>query len=107
MPSVIFDAVYLPAPGAGGAILVLNGDAVHFVLEAYKHCKSIGATGTGAALLAGAGIALPNSSGISQPQPGVLLASSDEESEEFISAFIRAISQHRHWGRCNLESVAA
>jgi catalase len=107
MPSVIFDAVYLPSPGAGGADLALSGDAVHFVLEAYKHCKAIAATASGAALLAGAGIALPTGGGVSQPQPGVLLTSADNESGEFVSAFIQAISQHRHWGRCNLESVAA
>ena len=106
-PSVMFDAVYLPALGVGNTALSTQGDAVHFVLEAYKHCKTIAATGSGAALLASLGIALPDQAGVSQAQAGVLLTTVDTPPAELAAAFIQAISQHRHWGRSHLSAVPA
>ena len=56
MPSVMFDAVLVPAGAQGAEALARNGDAVHFVLEAYKHCKAICTVGEGVQLLATLGI---------------------------------------------------
>jgi catalase len=49
--SVLFDAVYVPGGAQSVAALVGDRDAVEFVLEAYRHCKPIAATGDGAELL--------------------------------------------------------
>ena len=49
--SVLFDAVYVPAGAKSVQTLSADADAVHFVNEAYKHCKAIAATGDGADLL--------------------------------------------------------
>lgn len=48
--SVVFDAVYIPG-GENIKKLTTNADAVHFVAEAYKHCKPIAADGEGKELL--------------------------------------------------------
>ena len=56
MPSVMFDAVLVPGGAASAQVLARNGDAVHFVLEAYKHCKTICVIGEGVQLLRTLGI---------------------------------------------------
>ena len=104
-PSVAFDAVFLPA--LGNEPLTANGDAVHFVLEAYKHCKAIAAAGSGAALLGSLGLSAVTESGVSQPLSGVVLAGAGTLPGEFAAAFISAIGQHRHWDRSNVAAVPA
>ncbi len=51
MPSVMFDAVLVPGGAASAQALMKDGDAVHFVLEAYKHCKAICLIGESAEIL--------------------------------------------------------
>ena len=55
MPSVMFDAVLVPGGAASAQALALNGEAVHFVLEAYKHCKSLCVIGEGSPAAAHSG----------------------------------------------------
>jgi catalase len=112
-PSVTFDAVYLPVSGAGLGALPVRGDAVHFVQEAYKHCKAIGASGSGVGLLTRLGFSPGAVSGVSYPESGVVLLCEEawDETEAsfgvFCTAFIAAIGRHRHWGRSHLGLVAA
>ena len=107
-PSITFDAVYLPPLAAGGAsALAGNGDAVHFVLEAYKHCKAIAASGSGAGLLSSLGLPAPKADGVSEPRAGVVLSGPDASQAALIAAFIAAIGKHRHWERSQLAAVPA
>ncbi|WSC99826.1 hypothetical protein OG884_34375 [Streptosporangium sp. NBC_01755] len=75
--SVLYDAVLL----TDGAALSAVGNAVHFVREAFKHGKAIGAVGSGATLLEAA--ALPGSQGVVSGDDGL----------------IEAIAVHRHHDR--------
>nr|MBA2760414.1 catalase [Segetibacter sp.] len=43
--SVLYDAVYVPGGANSVATLEAEADAIHFLNEAYKHCKAIAATG--------------------------------------------------------------
>ena len=106
-PSVVFDAVFLPCLGVHAAALMADGDAVHFVLEAYKHCKPIAASGSGAGLLASLGITMPTDPGVTQPQPGVVLAAAGALPQTFAPQFLQAIAKHRHWDRNGLATVPA
>ena len=45
--SVMFDAVYVPVGTRAFKRFKKKEDAVEFVQEAYKHCKTIAATGAG------------------------------------------------------------
>lgn len=85
--SVLFDAVYLPA-GQGMAALAQDADALHFVNEAYKHCKPIAADGEGRQILQASYVGLPGKKGL----PGVLVDAGSE-------AFVQAIARHRFWER--------
>ncbi len=109
MPSIMFDAVLIPGGPQCIAALLGMGEAVHFVLEAYKHCKSICALNEGAQLLGSIGLkpAMSKES-VKTPEAGIILADTRKAPEGQISQdFIAAISLHRHWDRANVEAVPA
>ena len=89
MPSVVYDAVYVPGGAASIDALRVDGDAVHFVMEAFKHGKAIAATGEGADLLA--------AGGIPADAPGVVAGAT--AARALITAFTAAIADHRAWAR--------
>ncbi len=105
MPSVMFDAVLVPGGAASAQALARNGDAVHFVLEAYKHCKAICVIGEGAQLLRTLGIG----AGEGGPAvPGIVVGRNDPPARaQLAQEFIAAIARHRHWGRANIDAVPA
>ncbi|WP_282365479.1 catalase HPII [Pseudomonas sp. PS02290] len=86
LPSVAFDAVFIP--GGDASIKALSGDgvALHYVLEAYKHLKAIAYAGDAQKLIDL--LRLEADAG--------LLAVSDSAS---FKAFFKAIQQHRVWAR--------
>jgi catalase len=108
--SVMFDAVLLPGGVACADELCRLGLAVHFALEAYKHCKPICAINEGVRLLSTLGFSMSQQkdTALTVPTPGVVIADSQKAIEGQISqAFIAAMLQHRHWDRVNLDSVPA
>ncbi len=97
--SVLFDAVLVP-PGAAEALRT-QGDAVHFIAEAFKHCKPIGALGEAVDLLPFArveGIDLAGPGGVTEDK-GVVTTRDPAATAEFARVFIHAIARHRHWNR--------
>ena len=94
--SVLFDAVYVADGAKSAALLQGEPDAVHFVNEAYKHCKAIAANGAGAKLIeissVGAKLQSEDKTGETIVEAGVLIDSIPNE-------FIKAIAQHRFWER--------
>jgi catalase len=105
MPSVMFDAVLVPGGASSAQALARNGEAVHFILEAFKHCKAICVIGEGVQMLRTLGI------GIGEPEPavpGIVLGKNDPPLRtQLAQEFIAAIARHRHWLRSNLEAVPA
>ena len=97
--SVEYDAVLIPGGPASAAALLADADARNFVLEAYRHCKTIGAASEGAALL--------RACGIDAAAPGVVIASGGARAAAFTTAFVEAIAQHRHWGRRGRDALPA
>lgn len=100
--SVLFDAVYIPGGDASVTALKSEDEALNFVDEAYKHCKAIAASGGGVGLLArflGEKLNEANSTGdLVATNQGVVI-SRGPATDNFASAFIEAIAQHRHWER--------
>ncbi len=87
--SVIFDAVYVPA---GSPELPGNVDAIHFVNEAYRHCKAIAADD--AAFLKETYV------GKKLATPGLIVGKPPQD-------FVAAIAQHRFWEREQKDKVPA
>jgi catalase len=101
--SVLFDAVLVPGGATHAQALAANGRAVHFVLEAYRHCKPICVIGDGVELLRTLGIDANTPSA-----DGVLVGKGDPASRvPLAQEFITAMARHRHWGRARLEAVPA
>ena len=109
MPSVMFDAVLIPGGGDCAAALCQLGEAVHFVLEAYKHCKTICAVSDGVQLLSTLGFSHgKNPDMVTVPTAGVLIADARKVVDGQVSQdFTAAIALHRHWDRLNLDAIPA
>ncbi|WP_096662261.1 catalase [Polaromonas sp. AET17H-212] len=107
--SIMFDAVVIPGGAASAATLAQLGDAVHFVLEAYKHCKTVCALNEGAQLLGTLGFALDTKDGaLMEPTAGILLGDSRKAADgQIAQALIAAMAHHRHWDRLNVDAVPA
>lgn len=122
--SVLFDAVVVPG-GRHVATLVTQGDAVHFVSEAFKHGKPIGATGEAVELLRAAalpGVALADSAQVVDSLGVVTVAGAeslvdrakgavgvdtDHGMSGFTHRFLEALAQHRFWERERSDQVPA
>jgi len=102
--SVIYDAVYVPGGKASASSLAGDGDAVHFVNEAFKHCKAIAATGDGVDLLLASSIG-PASSNWTSPEQalqklnGIVAERQPKDLAGVAKQFIQAVAQHRAWDR--------
>ena len=108
----MFDAVLVPgrrrrAPRRWRATAM----RVHFVLEAYKHCKAICTVGEGVQLLATLGVGAdpakaPGRRGGGR-DAGHQPRRHHARPRRSRSDFVAAIAKHRHWDRANIEAVPA
>ncbi|WP_017902570.1 catalase HPII [Pseudomonas asplenii] len=86
LPSVAFDAVYVPGGAESVKALGGNGVALHYLLEAYKHLKPIAVHGDAKALLEKLHL---------QADAGLVVGSDAKA----LKAFIAALAGHRVWER--------
>ncbi len=110
MPSIMFDAVLIPAGKDGAAALRQNGEAQHFALEAFKHCKAICTVGEGVELLSLVGVGRAPAdapAGVVVAETPVTNLGDTTAATEIATAFIAAIARHRHWDRANIDAVPA
>ena len=106
-PSVLYDAVYVPGGANSIAALENDADAIHFLNEAYKHCKAIAADISASQLLKGTYFykKLPkNVNDTSVMKEGVVLGN---KPNELAREFIKAIKLHRFWEREKVRKVPA
>jgi catalase len=97
--SVLYDAVYVPGGTNSVATLAAEANAVHFLNEAFKHCKPI-ASDAGARQVLEASYfhkKLPTDDKLDTVlREGVVLS---ENTKTLSERFIKAIAQHRFWER--------
>jgi catalase len=110
--SVLFDAVYIAGGQAAAEVLAANADALHFVDEAYRHCKAIAATGAALDVLRASylgtkrAIDTHGDADIVSSKDGVITGG-DRHGAKVASAFVAAIAQHRFWVRETEDRVPA
>jgi catalase len=106
--SVLFDAVFVPGGLRSVEALRADAMAVHFVTEAYKHCKALAATGAGIELLPPEGSPAKSDDARAQPGNGrprqpngdaALSTGGDGQVSKVVADFIKAIARHRNWDR--------
>ncbi|MDW7674819.1 MAG: DJ-1/PfpI family protein, partial [Bacillota bacterium] len=114
--SIMYDALYITGGRQCVDLLLTQGDAVHFVNEAFKHAKPIGATNEAVELLESSqiqGVKLAGKETVAQlcSDLGVVsirnaadMGKYDQQGY-FSQEFINAIAQHRHWGRQELKKM--
>ena len=94
--SVLFDAVFVAA-GAHAAEWLAETDAVDFVREAFKHCKTVGATGEGLQLLVAAGVPVGEPGQAEAADGATIVAAA--VTGTLVKRFLAAVAQHRLWTR--------
>lgn len=104
--SVLFDAVYLPAGKKSNDTLMNEPDAIHFINEAYRHCKAIAADGEGNDLLRETYVGRKLSGGDKDATAGIINGKSSKTAS-LADEFIHAIAQHRFWEREKKAKVPA
>ncbi|MDQ3002952.1 MAG: catalase [Fibrobacterota bacterium] len=101
--SVLFDAVYVPGGEKSVKALAAEPDALHFLHEAYKHCKTVGAGGAGIDLLRASFLGTVeklggHAEGGSLDERGVVVGGTGKP-EGLPKRFIAALGKGRHWIR--------
>lgn len=91
--SVLFDAVYVPGGDRSAQALEKEVDAVEFVKEAFKHCKTIAGTRAGGRFLRTVCL------GPDESEDGGLIIGQEDDPRGVVSKFINAMALHRHWER--------
>lgn len=96
--SVLYDAVYVPAGDNSITTLATDPDAIHFLNEAYRHCKAIAVDGSARQVLEPTyfGSKAVTATGKPIADKGVIVT---DDLPELIQQFIAAIAQHRFWER--------
>ncbi len=102
--SVLFDAVYIPGGDKSVQALQQEDDAVEFVKEAYKHCKTIAATGAGSRFVSMACLGRDfaggsEHEGVQNTEDGGLIIGKENDTRGVASKLIDAMAHHRHWAR--------
>lgn len=95
--SVLYDAVYVPGGENSVAALSTNADAIHFLNEAYRHCKAIAADADAMEVLKATYFGNALGAGVITGADGTALA----------NEFVTAVAQHRFWEREQERKVPA
>jgi len=105
--SVFYDAVYVPGGSNSVATLAADPNAVHFLNEAFKHCKAIACHEDARQVLEETYFRkkLPPGDYLdNEAAEGIVI---HEDMKQLAEAFVKAIMQHRFWERENHRKVPA
>ncbi|WP_316825608.1 catalase [Pedobacter miscanthi] len=105
--SVLYDAVYVPSGGNSVATLEAEANAVHFLNEAFKHCKAIAAHEEALQVLESTYFFKKLPAEYSEEtvlREGVLVS---KDLKALTATFIKMIAQHRFWDRENPRKIPA
>jgi catalase len=105
--SVLYDAVYVPGGINSTGTLAKTPNAIHFLNEAFKHCKAIAADSMAMQVLKETYFYKklpPDNSTETVLEEGIIIGKS---SKKFAGQFIKAIAQHRFWEREAARKVPA
>lgn len=96
--SVFYDAVYVPGGKQSVASLATEPDAIHFLNEAFKHCKAIAVDEDAKQVINETYFAALTN------EEGIVISN---KAKDLATNFIKAIAQHRFWDREKARKVPA
>jgi catalase len=91
--------VYVPGGANSVASIEADADAIHFLNEAFKHCKPIAADKSALQVLEATYFSKKVES-----DEGVIIS---DNPSELATSFIKAIKQHRFWEREKARKIPA
>ncbi|SDE44953.1 catalase [Dyadobacter soli] len=97
--SVLYDAVYVPGGTNSVATVEAEADAVHFLNEAFKHCKAIAADAGAIQVIEATYFARKIPAEFTDESvllDGIVIS---DDPAKLVKQFITAIAQHRFWER--------
>jgi catalase len=97
--SLMYDAVFVPGGRKSVDKMKSMGDVLHFIKEAYKHCKPIAAIGEGAELVESCNLPELLVFDVVSTDKGVVTSKDASKGKELITQFKDAMLQHRFWER--------
>jgi catalase len=98
--SVFYDAVFVPGGKKAIEAQLGQGDAIHFVNEAFRHAKTIGATDEALDLLEATAVGETISLGKTGKVVSELgVVTGQDATAKVVKAFTEAMALHRHWER--------
>ncbi len=110
--SIFYDAIFVPGGAQSVAALRGEGKALHFVNEAFVHCKTIGAATDGLDLLLASNVSDPNTKSQQLEAalvllPGIVAERSPTDMKNVTKRFITAVAMDRHFGRLTKDRIPA
>jgi catalase len=105
--SVLYDGVYVPGGTNSVATIEADADAIHFLNEAFKHCKAIAADTAALQVIEATYFARKIPAEITDEsvlQDGIVIG---EKASQLADRFIKALAQHRFWEREKPRKVPA
>ncbi|HZH54639.1 MAG TPA: catalase [Sphingobacteriaceae bacterium] len=104
--SVLYDAIYIPGGEKSIDKMSKQGDVLHFINEAYKHCKPLALQGEAIELLNHSALrhlknVINNSNTTEKTNVtlGVVTTTDHATLDSFASSFAQCIAHHRFWER--------
>ncbi|MGI8598689.1 MAG: DJ-1/PfpI family protein, partial [Chitinophagaceae bacterium] len=97
--SIMYDAVFIPGGKDAVEKLKKMGDTLHFIKEAYKHCKPIAAIGEGVEVIDACLLPELLTFDVVSSDKGVVTSRKEGDGEAVAEQFIKAIAKHRFWER--------
>ena len=97
--SVLYDALYVPGGKKSVAAIAAEPDAIHFLNQAFKHCKAIAADAEAMPVIEAtyfAGKVQKTGKSTEGAEEGLVVS---DKAANLAKKFIKAIAQHRFWER--------
>ncbi|MBA2331048.1 MAG: catalase [Flavisolibacter sp.] len=103
--SIMYDAVFIPGGKDAVEKLKKMGDTLHFIKEAYKHCKPIAAIGEGVEVIDACLLPELLTFDVVSSDKGVVTSRKEGDGKAVAEQFIKAIAKHRFWEREKLKDM--
>lgn len=99
--SVLYDAIFIPGGAKSVEKMKKQGDVLHFINEAFKHCKPLAFSGEAVELIketALKDIVNEQQNGVTVTM-GVVTTGNNDSLNDFSESFTKCIAMHRFWER--------
>ncbi len=103
--SIMYDAVFIPGGKDAVEKLKKMGDTLHFIKEAYKHCKPIAAIGEGVEVIDACLLPELLTFDVVSSDKGVVTSRKEGDGKAVAEQFIKSIAKHRFWEREKLKDM--